>query len=162
MLFQYVEKNSARFPGIAFEGIEPREIQVGLIESWRNTDGFLKAFLRFFLALRSQIENTEVVEGFGVSGAGSQRLLEVFVGALRIVELRKYHAKAVVCFGVLGVQLESSPEDGLGILPAPLLTIGVPQIVQGNQVIGIYLKRSLKILDGLISASFTRCQNSQI
>ncbi len=64
MLFQKVEKNSARFRSIALEGIEPGKIQVGLIESRRNADGFLKTFLRFFPALRSQIENTEVVEGY--------------------------------------------------------------------------------------------------
>src|SRR5258708_2906503 len=103
MLLQKLEKNSARFRHISLEGIESGKIQVRLIESWRNTDGFFKAFLRFLRPLRSQIENAKVVEGFGVRGPGSERFLEKLVGALRIVELRKYHPKAVVCFRVLGV-----------------------------------------------------------
>src|SRR5262249_16381550 len=114
------QKDFARLLRFALQSIEPGEVQVRLIKFGRYSDRPFESPLPFLAAGRAQVKDAQVIQCFWVNGARSESLLQILISFVRIVELCKDHAEAVVCFRICGAQLERSPENALSFLPALL------------------------------------------
>ena len=84
----------------------------------------------------SQIEYSEIVQRFRVSGTRLQCPLQILVGALGIVSLRKDHTQTVIRFGIVRTDYKRALKSFAGFIPLFLQTISIAQIVECNQMIG--------------------------
>src|SRR5580658_10411142 len=125
MLLQQFEQYGASLVRRAFQRIDTTEIQVRLVETRRNANAFFKGRYRLIAPLSSQIENSKIVQSLGIHGPGSQRALQIFVGARSVAGLRKDHSQAVVGFGIAGADRNGVLQNFAGLLPLSLLTISV-------------------------------------
>ena len=93
MLLEKRKENGTSLVGRALDGIDPREIQIRLIECRRHADAFFETGDRFVPPLRAQVKYSQIVQRFGISGTKLQRLLQILVGTIAVVDLRKDHAQ---------------------------------------------------------------------
>ena len=145
MLLEKIRQDGLRLFLRAFQCINPREIQICLIERRSNPDALLETRNRFIAAFGHQIEHSQIVERFGINRAGLQCPLKMFVGILRIFRLRENHAETVVCFRVVGSHFQSKRQDFAGIVPAFLQPIGVAQIIESKQMARTEFQGLLKV-----------------
>ena len=71
MLFEELQKNGLGLLPVAFDGIDARQIQIGLVVRGRYANRLFKTAFRFLRALCTQVENPKVVECFRIRRSGS-------------------------------------------------------------------------------------------
>ncbi len=74
MLLKQVLQHSARLVRSILVSVYASQIQIRLIKTWRYPDGLLKAGDGLIKALSAEIENSEVVQGFGINRDGISEL----------------------------------------------------------------------------------------
>src|SRR2546422_4433909 len=162
MLFEELEEHGARFARLAFQRIDSGEVQVRLIKGGRHPDALFEACDRFIPPPGAQVKYTEVVQRFRITGTKLQGPLQILVGAISVVELRKDHSQAVVRLGTLRAGCDRSLKRFAGFIPALLLAISVPQIFQRDQVIGTQLEGLLKVRNSFGGVSLPRGEKAEV
>ncbi len=114
----------------AFQGIDPRQIQIRLVERGRDADAFFETLDRLISTLRDQVEYAQIVQCLGINRASLQRPLQMFVGFVIVAHLREYHAQAVVRFGILRCNFQRALQNFAGVVPPLLRTIRIAQVVE--------------------------------
>lgn len=69
MLLEKFEENRAGFLRIAFNGVDTGESQIALIVVGREADTVGESFFGLFGTAGPQVENSQIIESFGISGA---------------------------------------------------------------------------------------------
>jgi|HubBroStandDraft_6_1064221.scaffolds.fasta_scaffold203145_2 hypothetical protein len=110
----------------------------------------------------TQIKHAEVVQCFGIAGTKLQSFQQILVGAIGVVELRKDHPQAVVRFWVLRADRNRPLEGFASFIPVLLLTIRVPEVLKGDQVIGTQTECLLKVRNRFGCVSFPRGEQAEI
>src|SRR2546429_486285 len=87
MLREELLKNCLGFFAVAHDDIDARQIQIRLVIRRRYANRFFEAANGFCSAPRTEIENPQVVQCFGISRPSCQRFLQVLVGMVRVVLL---------------------------------------------------------------------------
>src|SRR5580700_2588485 len=162
MLLQQFHQDRPRLLLRALQAVYSSQIQVRLVEAGSHSDAFLELADGFVPPPGSQIKYAEVVQRFGIARPKPQGLLQITIGALRIVRLREYHGQVVIRLRVLRPRGERALQRLPGVVPALLQTVGVPQIFQGDPVIGTYFQRFLKMADRVVRVSVARGQQAQV
>src|SRR5882762_393298 len=100
MMLQQVREDKPSLEWVAFQSVDPGQIEVGLIKIGRNPNALLKTRNGFISAASAQVEHAQVVEGFRVSGTGLEGLLKTIERLSGVIGLSEHHAEGVVSFGV--------------------------------------------------------------
>ena len=162
MLFEKFKQNRPRFARHSLDAVEPGEIQISLIKSGRHADTFFKTCDRFIAALRPQIKHAEIVQSLWIFWANLQRSLQIFIGVIAVVHLRKHHSQTIVRLRILRSHSHRPLQNLASIFPLLLLAICIAKIIQCDQVIGIKPQSFLKIRNRLAGATLARCQQSEV
>src|SRR2546422_5884454 len=162
MLFEKFLKNCTSLARLTFQRIDPGKVQVRLIESGRHPNALFETCDRFIPLPGAQVKYTEIVQGFRIAGTKLQRSLQILVGTLRVVELRKDHPQAVVRLGILRAGCDRSLKRFAGFIPALLLAISVPQVFQRDQVIGTQPEGLLKVRNRFGGVSLPRSEKAEV
>ncbi len=108
MLLEQFEQHCTRFVATSLQPVHASQVQVRLIEGWRNPNALFETGHCLIPPLRPQIEHAQVIQCFGVYGADAQRLLQILVGTIAVVDLRENHAQAVICLGIVRADFHGS------------------------------------------------------
>src|SRR5277367_3474829 len=160
MLFEKFKEDGASLIGSAFQGVDPREIQIGLIKGGRDADALFETCDRLIPPLRAQVKHSEVVQGFGLPWPQLQSSLQILVRTIAVVELRKDHTQTVIGLRILRADLDRALQHVAGLVPLFLCAISVPEIVEGDYVIRTQLQSLLKVGNRFSSAAFSRSQET--
>src|SRR5215469_16012626 len=72
---QQLLERLARSCLVAFDDVNAGQVQVRRIVGGRQTDGVLKALLGLLCAVRPQVQDSQIVEGFGIGGTRGKGFL---------------------------------------------------------------------------------------
>jgi hypothetical protein len=89
MLLEEFQQDGPSFVRRTLYAVDPGQVQIRLIECGRNPDALFETRDCFISPLGAQIEYSEVVQGFRVSGTRLQGSLQILIGMRGIIRLRK-------------------------------------------------------------------------
>src|SRR5450631_947744 len=88
MLLEQIDQDAASLVPRAFQSVDPRQIQIRLIERRRHADALLKACHGLIAALRDQVEYSEIIQSLWVNGPSLQRALQILISFGGVIGLR--------------------------------------------------------------------------
>ena len=122
----------------------------------------LNCLLSLGVILSPHEKNAEIVQGFGIIRPQINCLAQIVRRELHLVLLGIKHAKTVVDFRIVGLNLKRMTEAFLRFGKVPLPPVDVAQIQQRNGVAGPQHKRLLEVLNRIVRSSFLGGHHAQI
>ena len=162
MLLQQIEQYAASLVARAFQGIDARQIEIGLVESGRHLNAFLEALDGLISTLRDEVQDAQIIQRLGIHRAGLQRALQMLIGFGCITSLRKHHSQAVVRFGILRSNFQRALQNFAGVVPPFLRAIRIAQIVECQQVMRIQPEGFQKARNRFVYVSLARGDDAKI
>src|SRR5581483_2523196 len=107
VLLEQLEKNISSLPAVALDGIDAREIQIGLVKNRGHPDALLESGDSFVAVIGPEKQDPQIVECFRIDRTGPQGAEKILFSVFLIICLGVDHPEVVARFCITWGKLQS-------------------------------------------------------